>query len=92
MTDKQAIDQIEDRSLLSTIQIKYLRHIVQSQVLILILYSITNPSSPIKFIWRLDPIISLNAILTGTRVPFLSLMPAVIMIIAAAFFGRVFCG
>ena len=92
MTDKKAIDQIEDRPLISAIQIKYLRHIVQSQVLILIIYSITNPSSPIKLIWRLDPIISLNAILTGTSVPFFSLIPAVIMIIAAIFFGRIFCG
>lgn len=85
-------DQVDDRSLLSTVQIKYIRHIVQFQVVILILYSITNPSSPIKLIWKLDPITSLNTFLTGTRVPLLSHLPALIMITAAAFFGRVFCG
>jgi NapH/MauN family ferredoxin-type protein len=69
-----------------------LRHIVQAQVIILLLYGITRPSAPIKLLWTIDPILSLSAILAGTHVQILSLVPAIIMLIIAVILGRAFCG
>lgn len=92
MTDDKISTDIEAKSIFSSVQIKYIRHIVQAQVIILFLYGISRPSSTLNLLWKLDPIQSLSAILSRSNIPLLSLVAAIIMLIATAIFGRAFCG
>ena len=92
MTEDKISTDIEAQSIFSSVQIKYMRHIVQAQVIILFLYGISRPSSSINFLWKLDLIQSLSAILSRSNIPLFSLVAAAIMLIAAAVFGRAFCG
>lgn len=89
--DKVSIDS-DEGSILSTIRIRYMRLIVQAQAMILFLYGITRPSSPANLLWKLDPTLIVSTILSGTEIPFSSLVPPTIMVIAATILGRAFCG
>ncbi len=76
----------------STIKFRYLRHIIQAQILILLLYGITNHSLPIHLLWRVDPILSISAAISGAVMPFEFLILTIFMFLVATALGRVFCG
>ncbi len=80
------------RVLLSTIKIRYVRHIVQAQVFILLLYALASAEVPIKFLWGLDPLLSFSAVLSGVVFPASLLLLGVAMLLLSAAVGRVFCG
>jgi polyferredoxin len=82
----------EDRSILSSLKLGYLRHVVQAQVLILVLYGLAVSSLPIHILWRVDPILGISAALAGEVLPVRFLMVGGAMLLASLIVGRAFCG
>jgi NAD-dependent dihydropyrimidine dehydrogenase PreA subunit len=82
----------KDRSVLSTLKLGYLRHVVQAQVLILVLYGLTASSLPIHVLWGVDPILGISAALVGQVLPIRILMAGGAMLLGALIVGRAFCG
>jgi len=82
----------EGRSFLSSIKLRYIRHIVQAQMLILVLYAVTNPSLPIRLLWHVDPLLSISAALSGAVTPIPLLIMGAAMLAASLALGRAFCG
>jgi len=76
----------------SSVKLGYLRHIVQSLVLVLLLYSLASYSFPIALLWRLDPLLAFSAALSGAVLPIPFLVLAVAMLLASVALGRAFCG
>ncbi len=81
-----------ERSILSSFKLGYLRHIVQAQVLVLILYGLAVSSLPIHILWRIDPILGISAALAGEVLPVRFLMVGGAMLLASLVVGRAFCG
>jgi len=92
MSGETFADKVEGRSFASSMKLRYLRHIVQAQVVILLLYGVSNPSAPIKILWKMEPILSISSAIAGTAVPVELYLLSASMILIAALFGRCFCG
>jgi ferredoxin-type protein NapH len=56
------------------------------------MYGLADPSLPILILWRLDPLLSISAALSGSEVPSGLLLIAAAMLLLAAAVGRAFCG
>lgn len=80
------------RPFLSSIQIRFLRHVVQGQFLILFMYGVTRPDSPESLIWGLDPVQGISASLLGYGLSCAAFVAVSIMVLASAVMGRAFCG
>ncbi len=81
-----------NKHILSTVKIRYLRYMVQAQILILLLYALAAPNLPLKFLWGLDPLLSLSPVLSRAVFPVSLLLIGAGMILFSSAFGRVFCG
>jgi len=92
MADRADANQAMNRRFLSTIKFRYIRHIVQAQVLVLILYAVTNYSLPIRLLWHVDPLLSISAALSGDVTPAPFLMLGAAMLVGSIALGRAFCG
>jgi ferredoxin-type protein NapH len=79
-------------SFFSSIRVKYLRHVVQVQVLILFLYGVSRPSSFASFLWGLDPVQGISAAVLGYRIAGAAFYSLLVMVFASVLLGRVFCG
>jgi ferredoxin-type protein NapH len=73
-------------------KIGYIRHIVQAQILILVLYDVINSSALTEMLWKIDPILSFSTALVASRVSIEFIVFSIALIIATAVSGRVFCG
>ncbi len=82
----------KERSILSTLKLGYARHIVQAQILILLLYGLTVSSLPIHILWGVDPLLGLSAALAGQVLPVRLLIVGSAMLLASLILGRAFCG
>jgi len=92
MVDPASVSPAVDRSLLSGIKFRYIRHIVQAQILILVLYALTNYSLPIRLLWHVDPLLGISAALSGAVKPAPLLMLGAAMLAGSVALGRAFCG
>ncbi len=74
------------------LKIAYIRHIVQAQILILLLYDVINSSALTEMLWKIDPILSFSSALVTSRISIEFIIFSIAFIAATAFSGRVFCG
>jgi ferredoxin len=80
------------RVLLSTIKFGYLRHVIQTQIFILVLYSMTEHDLPVNVLWRIDPVLSISAAVAGHIFPLRFLFISSLFLLASLIFGRAYCG
>ncbi len=82
----------EEKGFLSSIKARYLRHIVQAQVMIVMIYAVSHPQIPVFVLWRIDPLLSFGAALSGEVIALGFIILAIAMLVLAAILGRAFCG
>jgi len=70
----------------------YIRHIVQAQILILLLYDVINSSALTEILWKMDPILSFSTAIVASRISIEFIVFSIALIMATAVSGRVFCG
>lgn len=92
MSGETFADNVEGQSPDSYMKLRYLRHIVQAQVVILLLYGISSSSAPVKILWRMEPVLSISSAISMTAVPMELCLLSASMILIAALSGRFFCG
>ncbi len=92
MGDSASAGPAISRNFFSTIKFRYIRHIIQAQILILVLYAAANYSLPIRLLWYVDPLLSIPAALSGAVIAVPLLMLGAAMLAAGMAFGRAFCG
>jgi len=77
---------------ISTIKLGYLRHVIQAQVFILVLYAMAEQDLPVKVLWRIDPVLSISAAVAGQVFPLRFLLLSSLFLLASVIFGRAYCG
>lgn len=78
--------------MLSTYKIRYIRHIIQAQILVLLIFAVTAHDLPIHVLWRVDPLLGISAALAGKVVAVRFIFLGIVMLAAALLLGRAFCG